>query len=249
MILPRGINQLMASLEKEVRSLKRKKIIIAIDGHSSSGKSTLSKDLARTLEMVHIDTGAMYRAVTLYFINKEIPIDDEARIENALREVKIQLLGPTQGNRTILNDLDVSQEIRSIKVNNHVSEVAANSQVRRFLVEQQRALAQQNSVIMDGRDIGTVVFPDADVKLFVTASIEERTQRRYLELKEKGIQISLDEVASNLSSRDEIDSTREDSPLRRAEDAYLLDTSFLDRNTMLSEALKYIITQTSTTKE
>lgn len=238
--LPHGVSLALKVITKEIELLRTKRLTIALDGHSSSGKSTLAKDIARILEIVHVDTGAMYRAVTLYFLRHDISIDNSSKILDALNNITIEFVKNAQGLETFLNGESVEREIREMSVSERVSDVAAISSVRKFCVTQQKSLAESNGVVMDGRDIGTVVFPDADVKFFVTASIDVRSQRRYKELLERGIKITLEEVRKNLISRDEIDSTREDSPLRQAKDAIIIDTSELDRGAMLASALKII---------
>ncbi|MCL4118175.1 UNVERIFIED_CONTAM: hypothetical protein GTU68_003081 [Idotea baltica] len=203
-------------------------MVIALDGHSSSGKSTIAKQIAGLLGYIFVDSGAMYRAVTLYLLDNNIPIDNEELVSDS-------------GMRTMLNDVDVEAEIRTMRVSDQVSPVAAISGVRSYLVRQQRAMAGQQGIVMDGRDIGTVVFPDANVKIFVTASIKVRTVRRYNELRAKGISIDISDVQKNLEERDHIDSTREDSPLQQAQDAVLLDTSDLDPSQQLQKTLEIII--------
>ncbi len=215
-------------------------MVIALDGHSSSGKSTLAKDLSSLLSVSHIDSGAMYRAITLYFIRHNVDINNKSTVAYALESINISFKVVDGKTVTVLNGSVVESDIRTMEVSDLVSDVAAISSVRRYLVSQQRRLADAQSIIMDGRDIGTVVFPEADVKLFVTASIEVRTQRRYDELKARGVEITIDEVRANLTKRDHIDSTREDSPLKQAEDAILLDTGSLDRSAMIASATKMI---------
>ncbi len=215
-------------------------MVIALDGHSSSGKSTLAKDLSSLLSVSHIDSGAMYRAITLYFIRHNVDINNKSTVAYALESINISFKVVDGKTVTVLNGSVVESDIRTMEVSDLVSDVAAISSVRRYLVSQQRRLADAQSIIMDGRDIGTVVFPEADVKLFVTASIEVRTQRRYDELKARGVEITIDEVRANLTKRDHIDSTREDSPLKQAEDAILLDTGSLDRSGMIASATKMI---------
>ncbi len=215
-------------------------MVIALDGHSSSGKSTLAKDLSSLLSVSHIDSGAMYRAITLYFIRHKVDINNKSTVAYALESINISFKVVDGKTVTVLNGSVVESDIRTMEVSDLVSDVAAISSVRRYLVSQQRRLADAQSIIMDGRDIGTVVFPEADVKLFVTASIEVRTQRRYDELKARGVEITIDEVRANLTKRDHIDSTREDSPLKQAEDAILLDTGSLDRSGMIASATKMI---------
>ena len=212
-------------------------IIIAIDGYSSCGKSTLAKDLAATLHYLHIDSGAMYRAVTLFFIRHQIPIDNLPEVEAALAEIEINFTRTKDHYVTLLNGENVEEDIRSNSVNRLVSPVAAISVVRRFLVSQLRKLAPEGTgVVMDGRDIGTVVFPHAELKIFLMASMEVRIERRYAELIERGMDTTREEVAESLAYRDRIDTTREDSPLRRAEDAIDIDNTFLTREQQLEIA-------------
>lgn len=213
-------------------------IIIAIDGWSSCGKSTLAKALAKKLSYAYIDTGAMYRACTYYFIQHQIDLKDEDAIQAALKNIQITFKSIEGLNTTFLNDVNVEQEIRSMDVSNLVSPVAELSVVRKFLVEQQQAMGQQKSVVLDGRDIGTVVFPNAELKIFLTAEPEVRAERRFEELKQKGIQITLAEVIANLQERDHIDSTRADSPLKQAEDAHLIDNTYMDLDTSINKVLE-----------
>ncbi len=216
-----------------------KKINIAIDGFSSCGKSTIAKALAKALGYIFIDTGAMYRAVTLYFLDHNIPLDDPKAIDQALRQIHIRFQRDARGQQlTILNGKDVEDQIRSMRVAQAVSQVAAIPAVRRAMVRQQQEMARHKGVVMDGRDIGTVVLPDAELKLFVNARPEVRAQRRYRELIDKGLSVSPEEVAENLAQRDYIDSHRKDSPLRRAKDAILLDTSDLSPEEQIQKALK-----------
>ncbi|MGK6351367.1 (d)CMP kinase [Parapedobacter sp. DT-150] len=204
--------------------------IIAIDGYSSCGKSTLAKALAKALHYVYIDSGAMYRAVTLYIIRHAIPLEDEEKVAEALRDIHIDFHPEGGSTRILLNGEDVSEEIRQMYVSDYVSEVSAIKAVRQAMVAQQQRMGQRRNIVMDGRDIGTTVFPDADLKIFMTADPKVRAERRYLELKNKGTEITLEEVFENLAHRDYIDTTREESPLIRAEDAIILD------NTDLTEA-------------
>ena len=204
------------------------KITIAVDGYAACGKSTLAKALAKALDYGYVDSGAMYRAVTLYFLDHNIDLENEAAVANALENIHIHF-GMVEGmNHTFLNDRNVETEIRSMRVSKLVSPVATISAVRRKMVALQQRLGAEGGIAMDGRDIGTVVFKDAELKLFLTASIEERTRRRLSEWASKGIKdITADQVQENLLSRDHIDSTREDSPLRQAEDAIEIDNSLL----------------------
>lgn len=209
-----------------MHSLQRK-IIIAIDGYSSCGKSTLATALAKRLHYLHIDSGAMYRAVTLYFLRHHIPINDPQDVAYALRQISIHLSFDNESQITWLNHENVNEAIRAPEVNDWVSPVSTLTAVRKEMVAQQRRMGQEKGLVMDGRDIGTVVFPEAELKLFLTADVEVRVERRWLELQGKGIDISREEVRTNLLERDRIDSTREDSPLRQAEDATVIDTSYL----------------------
>ncbi|MDE6854423.1 MAG: (d)CMP kinase [Muribaculaceae bacterium] len=208
-------------------------ITIAVDGYSSSGKSTMARRLATTIGYRYIDSGAMYRAVTLYALDHGM-IDadgnpDTDAIVAALPDIHIDFEVRSDGSpqHTMLNGVDVETEIRRLRVSNAVSPVAAIPQVRRALVEKQKAFGVGGGIVMDGRDIGTVVFPDARMKIFVDASPETRAQRRFKELVEKGAAVSYEEVLANVVHRDKIDTTRADSPLRKAEDAIVLDNSHM----------------------
>ena len=209
-----------------------KKITIAIDGFSSCGKSTMAKDLAREIGYIYIDSGAMYRAVTLYclengfFTNDGI---DTAQLAAAMPNIRIsfQLNPETQRPMTFLNGVNVEERIRTMEVSTRVSPVAALPFVREALVKLQQEMGKEKGIVMDGRDIGTAVFPDAELKIFVTASAEIRAQRRYDELKAKGQEASFEEILANVKERDYIDQNREVSPLRKADDAILLDNSNL----------------------
>lgn len=210
-----------------------KKIIVAIDGHSSCGKSTMAKDLAREVGYIYVDTGAMYRAVTLFAMRNNLFDADgninTERLEQLLPEVKISFKLDPETSRPMacLNGEVVEQEIRSLEVSQHVSPIAALPFVRAKLVEQQQAMGKEKGIVMDGRDIGTVVFPEAELKIFVTASAEIRAQRRYKELQAKGMPADFDDILKNVEERDYIDSHRATSPLRQADDALVLDNSHL----------------------
>ncbi len=217
---------------------KKRKITIAIDGHSSCGKSTLARDLARKLKYVYIDSGAMYRAVTLYFIWHKIDIHNPDEIKKALESISIDFRYKRRKNLCYLNGELVEDDIRNAEVSDLVSDVAAISQVRKKLVALQQQYGSAKGIVMDGRDIGTVVFPNAELKIFVTADLEIRTHRRFQELKIRGMEMSFDEVKQNLIKRDHIDSTREDSPLCQAEDAIVLDNSHLSTKEQLNAVLK-----------
>lgn len=214
--------------------------IVAIDGYSSCGKSTLAKDLAKELDYRFIDSGAMYRSCTLYFLNHKIPLDDTAAINKALDQIHIDFKVTDQGNTTYLNGENVEDQLRSLRVSNAVSEVAAIKEVRRRMVELQQAMGDHKRIVMDGRDIGSVVFPLAEHKLFITADKSIRAQRRYDELKAKGNQVNIIEIMDNLAHRDHIDSTRTESPLIQTEDHILIDNSYLSRAEQVIIALKHI---------
>jgi cytidylate kinase len=208
-----------------------KKITIAIDGHSSCGKSTMAKELARRVGYVYVDTGAMYRCVTLYALRHQLFTADGAVLEEQLREA-MPLINIDQRlidgkTTTFLNDENVEREIRSLEVSNHVSPIAAIPFVRTALVAQQQKMGREGGIVMDGRDIGTTVFPHAELKIFVTASAEVRAQRRYDELQQKGMPADYADILKNVQERDYIDSHREVSPLRQADDALLLDNSHM----------------------
>jgi cytidylate kinase len=212
-------------------------ISIAIDGFSSCGKSTLAKAMAESLQFLFVDSGAMYRAVTYYFLKKKVSIHQPAEVKNALENINITLEPSPNGNLTFLNGEDISLDIRDMAVAEMVSKVAAISSVRTAMVEQQRQMSSHNNLIMDGRDIGTVVFPNAVLKIFLTADIEVRVKRRYLDLISKNALVSLPDIRRNLFLRDYIDSTRTDSPLLRAEDAIVLNNSNLSREEQLEICL------------
>ncbi len=209
-----------------------KKIVIAIDGFSSCGKSTMAKDLARKIGYIYIDSGAMYRAVTLYCLQHDLIRDgkiDEEKLRNQIPDIHIEFrLNPqTSLPETYLNGTNVEKEIRTMEVSNNVSPVSALAFVRHAMVEQQQEMGLKKGIVMDGRDIGTTVFPQAELKIFVTASPEVRAQRRVDELTAKGDPVSFEEVLENVKSRDHIDQNRAESPLRKADDALLLDNSHL----------------------
>ncbi|ERJ58080.1 (d)CMP kinase [Sphingobacterium paucimobilis] len=214
--------------------MARNNFIIAIDGFSSCGKSTVAKALAKQLNFVFVDSGAMYRAVTLFFLRHKIDLQDTAAVLNALEQIQIDFVPHTEKTQLLLNGEDVSDEIRQMEVSASVSEVSAIKEVRTAMVAQQQKLGQLRDIVMDGRDIGTTVFPEADLKIFMTADPDVRAQRRYDELTAKGESISMEEVKANLAHRDHIDSTRSESPLRQAEDAVVLDNSDLTQEQQLT---------------
>lgn len=221
---------------------ENKKIVIAIDGHSSCGKSTVAKQLAQQLGYIYLDSGAMYRAVTLFALRNKLAsngtVDQQALISR-LAEIKIEFRvnATTKQNETYLNGENVEEEIRQLPVANHVSPVATIREVRAEMVKQQQLMGQEKGIVMDGRDIGTVVFPNAELKIFMTASSEVRAQRRYDELTAKGQQVSFEEILNNVEERDWIDSSREVSPLKQADDALILDNSHLTREEQLQWAI------------
>ena len=208
-----------------------KKITIAIDGHSSCGKSTMAKELARRVGYIYVDTGAMYRSVTLYALRNGLFNADGSiktdELEDALSDIIIEQKLVDGKTTTFLNGENVEREIRTLEVSNHVSPIAALGFVRTALVAQQQRMGKEGGIVMDGRDIGTVVFPQAELKIFVTASAEVRAQRRFDELKEKGMPADYNDILKNVQERDYIDSHREVSPLRQADDALLLDNSHM----------------------
>ncbi|MFN3850787.1 MAG: (d)CMP kinase [Spirosomataceae bacterium] len=205
------------------------KIIIAVDGYSSCGKSTTAKRVAARLGYAYIDTGAMYRAVTLYFLEHHVTLTNDKEVAKALDNIQIEFRrNPNDGrNETFLNGLNVEDEIRKLYIANQVSEVSAIAAVRHAMVAQQRRMGKSKGVVMDGRDIGTVVFPNAELKVFMTADPLIRASRRQIELMEKGEVLDLEEILENIRKRDHIDTTRKESPLRRADDAVDIDTSFM----------------------
>ncbi len=214
-----------------------KGIIIAIDGFSSTGKSTLAKQLAYKLNFTYVDSGAMYRAITLYFLDHHIELSDNVQIVKALEQIVLTFID----NKISLNGEPVDEQIRSMAIANLVSEVAALKEVRKFAVAQQQALGEEKAIVMDGRDIGTTVFPKAELKIYLTADEHIRAMRRYDEMKRTNPSISLDEVVENLKHRDLIDSTRDVSPLRKAKDAVILDNTALTMEQQLEISYQWAI--------
>ncbi len=218
--------------------MSTKKIIIAIDGHSSCGKSTMAKALAKELGYVYIDSGAMYRVVTLVALRNgwiENKVPNKEKILEGLKDIRITFKWDEEKgmNTTFLNGENVEDEIRQLEVSENVSPISTIAEVREEMVHQQRENGRNKGIVMDGRDIGTVVFPDAELKIFMTASPEIRAQRRYLELTEKGQEVNFEEILANVEGRDKIDSTRAVSPLKKADDAVVLDNSHLSRKEQL----------------
>ncbi len=212
-----------------------KKIIIAIDGFASCGKSTLAKQLAAKLEYIYIDSGAMYRAVMLYFLENNIDINNQDSVQKGLREAVITFkFNPeTRTNEVCLNGKNVEKEIREMRVSQRVSELSKIKEVRLAMVRIQKAIGANKGIVMDGRDIGTVVFPQAELKIFLTADFDERVRRRFDDLLNRGITASREEIAQNLQERDVIDTTRKESPLLKADDAIELNNTFLSPDEQL----------------
>ncbi len=218
------------------------KIIIAIDGFSSCGKSTLAKELARRLAYNYVDSGAMYRAITLYFLRNHVDDTDHGKVLDAIANINLSFVFNEQDQRSDihLNDENVEPYIRDMLVSDKVSEVAAIREVRSFAVAQQKRMGRKKGIVMDGRDIGTAVFPDAELKIFMTADPEVRVMRRFKEMYAVNTHVTIDEVRHNLELRDYIDSTREESPLHQATDALLLDNSGLTREEQLDMVLGWV---------
>lgn len=208
-----------------------KKIVIAIDGYSSCGKSTLALQLAQELDYIFVDSGAMYRAITLYFLQHQINVEDPIQVNKALEQIHLKFVYDSFQKKSFihLNNANVEQKIREKIINDNVSIVAANKAVREFAIAQQQLMGDEKGIVMDGRDIGTTVFPNAELKIFVTADVDVRTERRYKELQEKGIASTKEEVKQNLQQRDFIDSNRDFSPLKQADDAVVLDNSHITK--------------------
>jgi cytidylate kinase len=218
-----------------------KNIVVAIDGYSSCGKSTLAKALAKKLHFIYVDSGAMYRAVTLFFIRNNISLSDNAAIEQALKDIHLNFHSRDYQTHITLNDEEVSEEIRQMHVSELVSEVSAIKAVRKEMVRQQQRMGKSKNIVMDGRDIGTTVFPYAEVKIFMTADPKIRAERRFKELRTKGEEISLEDIFENLAHRDFLDTTRKESPLTRAKDAIVLDNTSLNEKQQLEFALERVL--------
>jgi len=216
-------------------------IVIAIDGYSSCGKSTLAKALAQKLHFIYIDSGAMYRAVTLYFLRNHVDLKDHQEVEKALKNIHLNFHSRDYQTHITLNDEEVSDEIRQMPVSDSVSDVAAIKEVRHEMVKQQQRMGRSKNIVMDGRDIGTTVFPDAQLKIFMTADPKVRAERRYKELHAKNPNITLEEVFENIAHRDYQDTTREESPLVRAKDAIILDNTNITPEQQLQFALEKIV--------
>ncbi|MCX6166465.1 MAG: (d)CMP kinase [Sphingobacteriales bacterium] len=217
-----------------------KNIVVAIDGYSSCGKSTLAKALAKKLHFVYVDSGAMYRAVTLYFLRNWVDINSQDAVAEALKNIHLDFHARDYETHITLNGEEVSNVIRDMKISEMVSPVSALKKVRTEMVKQQQRMGKTANIVMDGRDIGTTVFPDASLKIFMTADPKVRAERRYKEMIAKGDRISLEEVFENLAHRDFLDTTRTESPLKRAEDAIILDNTELTPEEQLSFALNQV---------
>lgn len=214
-----------------------------MDGYSSTGKSSISKIIAQKLGLIHLDTGALYRGITFFALTECLNENNEIDLNllfSKLNEIHLDFREINDELALFLNDKNISTEIRSNQVSSNVSLIACQKEVRDFLLNMQRQIAKNGGVILDGRDIGTVVLPDADFKFFLTASLEERTKRRYLELQSLGIATTEEEVLRNLSTRDKIDSEREIAPLKKADDAILIDNTFKTKTETIEEILSYI---------
>jgi cytidylate kinase len=215
-------------------------IVVAIDGYSSCGKSTLAKALAKKLHFIYVDSGAMYRAVALYFLRNNIDVNDHEQIAEALKNIHLNFHSRDYQTHITLNDEEVSEEIRLMPVSEKVSEVSAIREVRKEMVKQQQRMGHSKNIVMDGRDIGTTVFPAATVKIFMTADPNVRAERRYKEIAGKNPEITLEEIFENLAHRDYQDTTRKESPLVRADDAIILDNTDLTQDEQLEFALDQI---------
>lgn len=213
---------------------------VAIDGPASSGKSTISKFIAKETGFLYLDTGAMYRATTLAFLRNNISVDDASAIDELLENLVISFKNTEDGQLVFLNGEDVTREIRDLEVTRNVSEVSAIKALRVKLVQMQREIAENHSIIMDGRDIGTVVLPNAELKIFLVASVKERALRRFRENQEKGIELSLEKLEEEIAHRDFLDSTRKESPLKKADDAIEIDTTSLSIQEVVSKITNLI---------
>jgi cytidylate kinase len=221
-----------------------KKIIIAIDGYSACGKSTTAREVAKELNYRYIDSGAMYRAVTKYFLDHHISITNPKEVEKALDNIRVTFVINSKGiSETFLNGINVESAIRKMKISDNVSQVSALKEVRQAMVQQQRKLGKEKGIVMDGRDIGTVVFPEAELKVFLTADMLVRAFRRQKELLERNDLVDIDEIIENLTQRDQIDSTRKESPLVRADDAILIDTTHITVDEQVDEVIRMALTR------
>lgn len=221
-----------------------RKIVIAIDGYSACGKSTTAKEVARILGYRYIDSGAMYRAVTLFFLDNHISLSNPKDIVRALSQIHISFKVNSKGSsETYLNNLNVEKEIRRMRISERVSPVSTIKEVRVAMVEQQRRMGKEKAIVMDGRDIGTVVFPNAELKFFMTADMVVRAIRRQKELMENDRLVDLDEVIENIAQRDKIDTTRKESPLRKANDAIVIDTTHITLDEQVDEVVRHAVSR------
>lgn len=221
-----------------------KKIIIAIDGYSACGKSTTAKEVAKELNFRYIDSGAMYRAVTLYFLDHHVSLTNPKEVEKALREIHITFIINSKGaSETFLNGINIESTIRKMRISEHVSQVSAIREVRLAMVDQQRKLGKERGIVMDGRDIGTVVFPEAELKIFLTADMLVRAFRRQKELLEKNDLVDIDDIVDNLTRRDQIDSSRKESPLIKADTAISIDTTHITIDEQVDEVIRFALTK------
>lgn len=221
-----------------------RKIVIAIDGYSACGKSTTAKEVARILGYRYIDSGAMYRAVTAYFLEHHVALSNPKEVIKALSEIHISFKVNSKGmSETYLNNVNVEKEIRRMRISENVSPVSAIKEVRVAMVNQQRRMGKEKGIVMDGRDIGTVVFPDAELKFFMTADMLVRAFRRQIELLENDKLVDLDEVIENIAERDRIDTTRKESPLRKAEDAIVIDTTHITIDEQVDEVIRQAVSK------
>jgi len=224
--------------------MRLSKIVIAIDGYSACGKSTTAKEVAKILGYRYIDSGAMYRAVTLYFLDHHVALSNPKEVTKALQNIRISFHVNSKGiTETYLNGLNVEKDIRKMKVSSNVSQVSALKEVRAAMVEQQRKLGKEKGIVMDGRDIGTVVFPEAELKFFMTADMLVRAFRRQKELLESDRLVDLEEVIENIIQRDKIDTTREESPLRKAADAITIDTTHITVDEQVDEVVRQAVSK------
>jgi cytidylate kinase len=221
-----------------------RKIVIAIDGYSACGKSSTAKEVASILGYRYIDSGAMYRAVTLYFLEHHISLTNPKEITRALEQIHISFkINHKNGTDTFLNGLNVEKEIRKMRISENVSQVSTIKDVRTAMVEQQRRMGKERGIVMDGRDIGTVVFPSAELKLFMVADMQVRAYRRQQELLERDQMVDLDDVIENIRQRDRIDTTRAESPLRQAEDAIVIDTTHIAFDEQVDEVIRLALSK------
>jgi CMP/dCMP kinase len=224
--------------------MQLRKIVIAIDGYSACGKSTTAKEVAKVLGYRYIDSGAMYRAVTLYFLDSHISLTNPKEISRALDQITISfLVNAKKQTETFLNGLSVEHEIRDMRISEMVSPVSTLKEVRQAMVAQQRRMGREKGIVMDGRDIGTVVFPDAELKVFMTADVIIRAIRRQQELLERDTLVDLDEVIDNIRKRDQIDTTRVESPLRKAEDAIAIDTTHITLDEQVEQVIRLALSR------